>query len=229
MVVRALVLVAVLSAASLTPAADVRLRSTVACQGPLVRLSDVAEIRADDPALAEALGWITLCPVPRVGVERTLTQHEIRQILAISGIETSKVAVTGSEQVVLMADATLPASRRVMPHSGAVRQALHSVEAPPERPMTWPRQIAPGKTSPVTAVEAKAARLVERGAMVTIHSRKPGISVTTSGKALQPGAAGELIAVELPDSKQRVMARVVGPQLVEVAANSIAKNASTNP
>jgi hypothetical protein len=229
MVVRVVALVAALSAASLTPGADVRLRSTVACREPIVRLSDVAEIRDDDPALAEALGLITLCPAPRVGGERQLSQHEIRQLLAISGIEAAKVTVTGSEQVVLMAEAAPPGSRRAMPLAGAVRQALHSVETPPERPLTWPRPIAPAATPPVAVANAKAARLVERGATVTVHSRKPGISVTAYGKALQPGAAGELIGIELPDSKQRVMARVVGPQVVEVAASSTAQNVSTNP
>ena len=67
---------------------------------------------------------------------------------------------------------------------------------------------------------------MERGSTVTIHSRKPGIRVTASGKALQPGAVGEVITIEMPDSKQRVMARVVGPQLVEVAASSTREHES---
>src|SRR5262245_24602918 len=78
--------------------AEVRLRSSAACTGSVVRLADVAEIYADDRRLAQALAETPLCPAPQPGHLRSLSQHELRQILMLSGVEKS-VSVTGSEAV----------------------------------------------------------------------------------------------------------------------------------
>lgn len=222
---RALVGLILLHLASLSQAAEVRLRSSVACGSPIVRLADVAEIRDDDPALVKALGTITLCPAPATGSEQTLNLHEIRQILALTGIEPTKILVTGSDHVVLFADSPPVAARKTSIETGFIRQALYSVEAKPDRSSAPPKPtpIAP---APLTTA-MKGVPLVERGAGVTIHSHKPGVRITTSGKAVQAGTAGALIAVELADSKQRVLARVVGPQVVELAnATSEVKHAA---
>ena len=48
------------------------------------------------------------------------------------------------------------------------------------------------------------------------------IRITTSGKALEAGTAGEAIGVELADNKQRVLARITGPQMVEVSSEGAA-------
>jgi len=215
-------------------AAEIRLRSSALCAAPIVRLEDVAEVRAEDPALAEALSLIAICPAPPKGTQRTLTQHDVRQIVALTGVELAKVAVTGSEQVVLQAEAALAAHARSNRANAEIRQALYSVESPPDRPAV-PSRPAPAAPLPATsATDGKAERLVERGAAVTVHSRRPGVRITASGKALQPGAGGELIGVELNDTKQRVLGRVIGPQTVEVGFNAAAiagdaLNATSSP
>src|SRR5689334_17231999 len=89
---------AVLLIASLAPAAEVRLRSSAVCTSSIIRLADVAEIFAEDRRLAQALAETPLCPAPQAGHPRSLSQHQLRQILLLSGVEKS-VAVTGSEAV----------------------------------------------------------------------------------------------------------------------------------
>ena len=49
--------------------------------------------------------------------------------------------------------------------------------------------------------------------------------MTTSGKALAHGASGETIAVELDETREKVLGRVVAPHTVEVIVSpSIAPN-----
>jgi flagella basal body P-ring formation protein FlgA len=62
----------------------------------------------------------------------------------------------------------------------------------------------------VFADQVKAPLLVKRGDLVTVASQGGGIRVSTSAKALQDGASGELIQVESLNSKERFDARVVG-------------------
>ena len=61
---------------------------------------------------------------------------------------------------------------------------------------------------------------MEKGASVMVHAQTGGIRIRTSGKALEAGSSGETISVELADSKEKVLARIVGPQMVEVAVGS---------
>jgi hypothetical protein len=219
--------------APMAAAAEVRLRSSGVCTAPIVRLADAAEIRGDDEALIEILAAITLCPAPASGSERTFTQHDIRQILALSDVEREQVVVTGSEQVVLKGEIGSYEPRKNGSKFGNVRQALHVTEARLDRagPAAQPAAAA---ASP-SAKDVKQAKLVERGTAVTVHARKAGVRITTSGTALQAGAAGELINVEL-EPKQRVLARVVGAQQVEVGGSTLAAvpataapQAATNP
>ena len=80
-------------------AAEVRLRSSVGCAATIVRLADVAEIFADDPRVAQSLAEIPLCPVPAAGSEKSLSQEDIRQLMALSGVDRKLAQVTGSETV----------------------------------------------------------------------------------------------------------------------------------
>jgi hypothetical protein len=206
-----------------TAAAEVRLRSSVACTAAVVRLADVAEIRADEPALVEALGILPICPAPAAGIERTLAQHQVRQLLALSGLDIKKVLVTGSDHVALVADSNPSAARRITSVDGSIRQALYSVEAPTT---SFTRDVRPAANSLASvSSDSESLRLVEKGGSVTVTSRRPGVQITTSGKALQAGVSGETISVELAESKEKVLARVVGPQMVEVAG----QNATTTP
>ena len=58
--------------------------------------------------------------------------------------------------------------------------------------------------------------LVERGDLVELRLRSAAISLHTSGRAENAGSVGDLIQVRNLQSDQRVMARVIGPNNVEV-------------
>src|SRR5262245_47257661 len=194
-------------------AAEVRLRSSAACSSTVVRVADIAEVFGDDARVTTALGDIPLCPAPAAGCERSLSQHEVRQLLALSGVERAAVQVTGSERVTVLSEAakgTAPLPRRPLV-AGGVRQAVFEADVAKSGKKT--------EAPPPTATEMKqsAAPLVARGSTVTVHARTAGVTVTTSGKAIEAGTAGESINVELADTKQRVLARVTGPQMVEVS------------
>ncbi len=71
----------------------------------------------------------------------------------------------------------------------------------------------------ISAKMVQMPRLVRRGETVTIRSIAAGIRITTSGKALEDGSEGALIQVDLDETHERISARVVGVQQVEVYAN----------
>jgi len=199
-------LLGVLLLDGVSSAAEVRLRPTATCGSTVVRLADVAEIEAADASLAAALGEIPLCPAPAVGGERSLSQHDVRQLLVLSGVERADVNVGGSERVTIQAEKSL---MHPAPQAGAagVRQAAFQTQA---------KKAQPAAPEPPADKLAKREQLVDRGANVSVYARAAGVRIATSGKALQPGAAGETILVEM-ENKEKVQARVVAAQAVEVA------------
>lgn len=68
--------------------------------------------------------------------------------------------------------------------------------------------------SPLKARDVEKPRLIHRNDLVTIIYRIPGLSLTTSGKALSDGALGETIPVRNARSKHIVQVTVTGPKTV---------------
>jgi len=214
---RILLLLGTLVLANVAAAADVRLRSSVTCSSSIVRLADVAEIDTDDAVLAAALAEIPLCPAPAAGSEKTLSQHDVRQLLGLSGVERTDIQLTGSESVTLRTDTSRPqpSPSRALGMNG-VRQAAFEK----------PTAMKPFATRPAAEIAPPAPKLellIERGSSVNVLARAAGVRIAASGKALQPGAAGDTILIELADSKEKVQARVVAAQTVEIAVGG--KNA----
>jgi flagella basal body P-ring formation protein FlgA len=204
-------------------AAEVRLRSTAGCSGSVVRVADVAEVLGDDARIVAAISEISLCAAPGAGGGRTFTQDEVRQLLALTGVDRKTAIVTGSESVLVTGQANaarIAGPKKPLVASG-VRQILFEAEVEANRhPVTRPS--APLQPLPVRDLKADAAEkpVVEKGAAVTVSARTGGVRITTSGKALEDGATGETIGVELADSKQRVLARISGPLAVEVLGSN---------
>jgi hypothetical protein len=207
MTVRVLTILLLLLAATAN-GAEVRLRSLASCSATVVRLADIAEIENDDPLVRDELAAIPLFPAPPAGRSRQLDRHQVRQLLAISGLDTAAIAITGSESVVVESAAQIAAVRPVQ-RSGpsAIRLASLETTSPASKPKTAATGAAPQPP------------LVKKGETVTVHSRAAGVRVTMSGKALGDGALGSEIAVELDDKKARIQGRVAGPQTIEVPAN----------
>jgi flagella basal body P-ring formation protein FlgA len=199
-------------------AAEVRLRSAAGCSATVVRVADVAEVFAEDARIGSALAEITLCPAPTAGGKRLLSQAEVQELLALSGVDRKTANVTGSETVTVTAEG----------HSRSATGAKKPLIAAGLRQATFEADVEASRKPPVRAVakpqaatgledrDQKASPVVEKGAIVTVGARTAGIKITTSGKALDDGATGDMIGVELTDGKQRVVARVSGPQTVEV-------------
>jgi flagella basal body P-ring formation protein FlgA len=70
--------------------------------------------------------------------------------------------------------------------------------------------------------------LVGRGETVTIVFQVPGITVTILGKAVEPGALGDLISVTNVQSKHTIHATVIGPGRVSVNAPTAQLAANTS-
>jgi hypothetical protein len=228
-----------------TNATEIRLRSSAACASPIVRLSDVAEVFADDPRFAQSLADTPLGPAPPVKGHRTLTQSDVRQLLVLSGVGREAAIVTGSETVTITTDSSDRAAamaRRPLIAAGLRQTAFEAEAATERRPQPasrWTSRFTPRAESAPTASDSdstafnldqpiKAIPIVDRGTSVTVHARTGGVRVTASGKALEPGAAGETIPVEMADTKQKVMARVVSSQVVEVSVGG-SNPATANP
>jgi flagella basal body P-ring formation protein FlgA len=73
---------------------------------------------------------------------------------------------------------------------------------------------------PVSADRIQSPRMVRRGENVTVRSVAAGIVITTSGKALEDGGEGDVVKIELDDSRERIAARVTGLQQAEIYASS---------
>jgi flagella basal body P-ring formation protein FlgA len=198
-------------------AVEVRLRSTASSTSRIIRLSDVAEVLGE-AEIATALADVALCPAPAAGHERTLTQAEVRGLLLLSGLERNDCVVTGSESVTVAGSTSAAAGARPRQPliASGVRQAIF--EADPSASASRP--VKPVSKEGPAPPAANAPPLVERGATVTVNARTAGVRITTSGKALEAGKAGDSINVELADSKQRILATVVGVQAVEVTDGS---------
>lgn len=73
---------------------------------------------------------------------------------------------------------------------------------------------------PIAPEILQAPRLVHRGDLVTVRSIAPGIVVTARGRATEEGGRGDLVTIELADTREKVLARVSDRQAVEVYAGS---------
>jgi flagellar basal body P-ring formation protein FlgA len=71
--------------------------------------------------------------------------------------------------------------------------------------------------------------LVGRGETVTIVFQVPGILLTILGKAVEPGALGDVISVVNVQSKHTLQATVIGPARVSVNAPTARLAANTTP
>ncbi len=201
----ALAYLAALAICTVAGGVEIHLKDEAHCAGPLVRLGDIAEIEspvtADSPSLAD----LALFPAPAPGRVRELTLQDLRQWLAWCDVDPRAIEFTGAETVVIRSGADDAKT--------IIRPALHLI---PAQAYIKSRPARP-QVKPLAAEEpVEPARLVSRNQAVTIHSIWPGVKVTASGKALADASLGESILVEQLGSRDRVLAKVIAPQTVEV-------------
>jgi hypothetical protein len=188
-------------------------------------VADIAEVSASDYRLAQSLAELPLCPAPASGRQRLFTQDDVRQLLELSGVEKKSVTITGSETVTISAGdlqhTGVPAKQPLI--ASGVRQATFEAPlttvAPAAKPRTTPINTASQMSSTEESKSTATTPLIEKGRGLTVLARSAGVQITTSGKAIDAGSLGDMIPVELADNKQRVVARVTGPQTVELTTN----------
>ena len=78
------------------------------------------------------------------------------------------------------------------------------------------RSVATGQ--PIESQFVGDAVVVTRGEMVEVESVSGDVVVTTSGRASESGAVGDLIGIELLPSRKRINASVTAPMKVRVSA-----------
>lgn len=99
-------------------------------------------------------------------------------------------------------------------HEAAVPSPLTSIEEALGQEVQRPIRVGQA----LDRSYLRRPRLVKRGELVRVSARAGGIRIRTQGKAASDGALGDLIEVTPFDSRERFMARVSGPQAVEVWA-----------
>jgi flagellar basal body P-ring formation protein FlgA len=87
--------------------------------------------------------------------------------------------------------------------------------------------LRPGQV--IRAADVAKPELVARGETVTIVFQVPGIMLTIVGKAVDPGALGDVISVLNVQSKRTIQATVIGPGRVSVSASGARLAANAAP
>lgn len=91
-------------------AAEIRLRPAAQCDSRLIVLGDVAEVFATEHEEMQRLSAVELFPGPAVGEKRFVDIREIRDLLAIKGINLANITFSGASQVVIRGQAEIVAS-----------------------------------------------------------------------------------------------------------------------
>jgi flagellar basal body P-ring formation protein FlgA len=84
---------------SISPAAEIRLKSQCTAAGPVVKLGDVAEVVGGDHRQSEALSALELFPAPSAAQERFLGVRELQDLLLLRGVNLAEHQFSGSSQV----------------------------------------------------------------------------------------------------------------------------------
>lgn len=82
-------------------AAEIVLREHATPQGPIVRLSDLAEITGADAATIEHLAATPLMPAPSVGTSQFIRVAELRDLLTARGLDVRSLKLAGAEVVTI--------------------------------------------------------------------------------------------------------------------------------
>lgn len=94
--------VATLCIAFSATGAEIVLRDHAIAQGAVVRLGDVAEITAVDAVNADRLAATPLMPAPTGDATQFLRNNELRDILALRGLDVRSLNLTGAEVVAIV-------------------------------------------------------------------------------------------------------------------------------
>lgn len=86
------------------------------------------------------------------------------------------------------------------------------------------RALAAGM--PIRAADIGKPEVITKNSLVTMVVQAPGLTITTTGRAMESGSIGDVVQVMNPQSKRTIQATVTGTNLVQVitAPSIIASN-----
>jgi flagella basal body P-ring formation protein FlgA len=240
---------ALFAGAMTTGGAEVEFKPRAEPAGAVVLLGDLAEIRGT-PEEVNGYKNIELFPSPGFNGSRFIRSVEVRQLLRLHGVDSRGLRFSGAEtiRVVARGDAArrAPAAANAVQPQLVVVYATRAiapgerlrpidVELKPADRLTgngpFARSLAEVEGLEATralaagqAIELRSLRrplLVQRGQAVTVVARIEGVRATTTARALEEGAQGDLILLESLESRQRYSAMVTGVQQAEVLATGV--------
>jgi len=69
---------------------------------------------------------------------------------------------------------------------------------------------------PILSSDVGRPEIISKNGLVTMIAQGPGLTITTTGRALEAGSIGDVIQVMNVQSKKKVQATVIGPDQVQV-------------
>ena len=155
-------------------AADVELRSEAVPQGAVVRLGDVAHVKAENKQEADRLASLPLTPAPAPGTHRFLRMREVQDLLAARGEEMSQLNFQG-ELLVQVNPARVSTPTLVAGHMGRTRSDREAIWAGKVVPVTASQPVKAEKTVPVaSAVQIEEVQAILNRLVIEYLSRTSG-------------------------------------------------------
>lgn len=92
--------------------------------------------------------------------------------------------------------------------------SVRGIDGPADGALRLRRPLAAGQV--LTRSDVEAAPLIARGEYATLRTSQGGIALESRVEVLQDGIEGQSVRVKLPSASSSIVARVVGPGIVEV-------------
>jgi flagella basal body P-ring formation protein FlgA len=155
-------------------AAEIELRSEAAPRSAVVRLGDVANVKAANQQEAERLASLPLMPAPAPGTHRFLRMREVQDLLAAHGEEMSQLNFQG-ERLVQINPARVGDSAVVAVHLGRTPSDREAIWAGKVSPATAERPAGTEKKAPaVSAVQIEEVQAMLNRLVIEYLSRTSG-------------------------------------------------------
>ncbi|MGQ9820223.1 MAG: flagellar basal body P-ring formation chaperone FlgA [Thermogutta sp.] len=235
----ALAFVGIFTSAAVGRAAELSLRSAAVCTGPVVTLGDLFEIRGPDSAANAALADIRLFPAPPIGERRFVSRQEIRDILALRGIDLRPHIWTGAAMIGLTSAPNCAVWQGETVGDAARRRAEERVAAAVREYLsqTHPAglardvQVRLDDQQAAVAATPDARVRVESDLAVGVDQRKFLISVTAAGETVRFSIDARVRAMQPVVVASRPLARdsILTAADVSLSYEAAAGNESGSP
>jgi len=192
----------------------ITLKKSARLISPRITLSQIAKVSAP-PDLAAKIASIDIGRTPLPGRGRLITRGYIKIRLRAAGIDPGAFTFEGPEVVEVLGP-----QPRLQPRPQSAPANRHSAQTLPSKgPL-------PGQSDRGTVNGPKKhVVVVRRGEQVFVRASYGLVTVTATGRALEDGAVGDVIKIQVLRGK-RLLARITGPHQAEALTYSQASPGS---